>query len=284
MSTSRFQRDDLMPKSPDGTSRGLVMSAVVHLGLVVALAFGVSWRSSEPEGVEAELWAAVPQVAAQRDIAPEPKPVPKPTPQPEPKPEPKPVPKPVEPKPEPKAAPDPQIAIEKAKQEKLKKQQEEKREQEEKDKLEKKKAEEEKAKLEKAQAKAEAEKQKKLDEQRDKNLARIKEMMGVDGGSPSGTAARSAGPSAGYAGRIIARIKPNIVFPDTINGNPAARVDVRLGPDGTIVSRKLIQSSGVPEWDDAVLRAIDKTEILPRDTDGTVPPQIEMTFRPRDLS
>ncbi len=278
MSTSTFQRDDLMPKSSDGTSRGLAISAVVHLGLVVALAFGVSWRSSEPAGVEAELWAAVPQVAAQRDIAPEPKPAPKPI-------EPKPEPKPVEPKPEPKAAPDPQIAIEKAKQEKLKKQkEEEKREQEEKDKLEKKKALEEKAKLEKAQAKAEADKQKKLDEQRDKNLARIKEMMGVDGGSPSGTAARSAGPSAGYAGRIIARIKPNIVFPDTISGNPAARVDVRLGPDGTIVSRKLIQSSGVKEWDDAVLRAIDKTEILPRDTDGTVPPQIEMTFRPRDLS
>ncbi len=271
MATPSFQRDNLMPKSSDGTSRGLALSTVVHLGLVVALAFGVSWRASEPEGVEAELWAAVPQVAAQRDIAPEPKPEPKPTP----------TPKPVEAKPEPKAAPDPQIAIEKAKQEKLKKkEEEEKREQEEKDKLNKKKALEEKAKL----AKAEAEKQKKLDEQRDKNLARIKEMMGVDGGSPSGTAARSAGPSAGYAGRIIARIKPNIVFPDTISGNPAAIVDVRLGPDGTIVSRKLKQSSGVKEWDDAVLRALDKTEILPRDTDGTVPPQIDMTFRPRDLS
>jgi colicin import membrane protein len=270
MTTSTLQRDNLMPRSSDGTSRGLVISAVVHLGLVVALAFGVSWRSSEPAGVEAELWASVPQVAAQRDIAPEPKPEPKPTP----------VPKPVEPKPEPKAAPDPQIAIEKAKQEKLKKKEEEKREQEEKDKLEKKKALEEKTKL----AKAEAEKQKKLDEQRDKNLARIKEMMGVDGGSPGGTAARSAGPSAGYAGRIIARIKPNIVFPDTISGNPAAIVDVRLGPDGTIVSRKIKQSSGVKEWDDAVLRALDKTEILPRDTDGTVPSQIDMTFRPRDLS
>ncbi len=274
MTTSSFQRDNLMPKSSDGTSRGLALSTVVHLGLVVALAFGVSWRASEPAGLEAELWASVPEVAAQRDIAPEPKPEPKPQPTPTP------TPKPVEAKPEPKAAPDPQIAIEKTKQEKLKKKEEEKREQEEKDKLDKKKALEEKAKL----TKAEAEKQKKLDAQRDKNLARIKEMMGVDGGSPSGTAARNAGPSAGYAGRIIARIKPNIVFPDTISGNPAAVVDVRLGPDGTIVSRKLKQSSGVKEWDDAVLRALDKTEILPRDTDGTVPPQIDMTFRPRDLS
>ena len=56
----------------------------------------------------------------------------------------------------------------------------------------------------------------------------------------------------------------------------------RLAPDGTIVARKLIKSSGAKNWDDAVLRAIDKTEILPRDTDGRVPPIIEIDFKPRD--
>ena len=34
--------------------------------------------------------------------------------------------------------------------------------------------------------------------------------------------------------------------------------------------------------DDAVLRAIDKTEVLPRDTDGRVPSSFEISFRPRD--
>ena len=34
--------------------------------------------------------------------------------------------------------------------------------------------------------------------------------------------------------------------------------------------------------DEAVLRAIDKTEVLPRDTDGRVPPSLEISFRPRD--
>jgi colicin import membrane protein len=31
-----------------------------------------------------------------------------------------------------------------------------------------------------------------------------------------------------------------------------------------------------------VLRAIDKTEVLPKDVDGTMPPTIEITFPPRD--
>ena len=279
MRNSTFQRDDLMPKTSDGTGRGFALATLVHIGLIIAIAFGVSWRVSEPEGVEAELWAAVPQVAAQRDVAPEPKPTPKPEPKQEPKPEPKSEPKP-EPKPEPKVqAPDPQIAIEKEKQEKAKKVAEAKREQEEKDKLEKKKAQEEKAKL----AKAEADKEKQLDEQRKRNLARIQEMMGVDGGSQNSTAARSAGPSAAYAGRIKARIKPNILFTDSIDGNPMAEVEVRVAPDGTILSSKLTKSSGVKAWDDAVVRAIEKTEILPRDTDGTIPPTMVIAFRPRDL-
>lgn len=250
----------------------MLLAVLVHVGLVIGLTLGVRWKASEPEGVEAELWAAVPQVAAQRDVAPEP---PKPTPKVEPKPDPKP-----EPKPEPKPQPDPQIAIEKAKQEKLKKQKEdEKREREEKEKLDKKRAQEEKEKL----VKAEAERQKKLDEARNKNLARIKEMMGVEGGSTSGTATRTAGPSAAYGGRIKARIKPNIVFPDSIDGNPEAVVEVHCSPDGTIVSRKLTKSSGMKEWDDAVLRAIDKTEILPRDTDGTIPSPMLISFKPREL-
>jgi colicin import membrane protein len=42
-----------------------------------------------------------------------------------------------------------------------------------------------------------------------------------------------------------------------------------------------VSSSGHREWDEAVLRAIDRTGTLPRDADGRVPPVIEITFRPR---
>ena len=57
---------------------------------------------------------------------------------------------------------------------------------------------------------------------------------------------------------------------------------LKVAPDGTIIGRRLLKSSGVPAWDEAVLRAIDKTEVLPRDTDGRVPPSLEISFRPRD--
>lgn len=269
MTASTFQREDLMPKSADGTSRGMLFAVLVHAGLLVALTLGVNWKMSEPEGVEAELWASVPQIAAQRDIAPEPPP--KPVPKVEPKPEPK-------PEPEPKSRPDPQIAIEKAKQEKLKKkQEEEKREREEKEKLEKKRAQEEKAKL----AKAEAERQKKLDEARDKNLARIREMMGEKSGSPTSNASQTKGPSPSYAGKLRAAIYPNITFIRAVAGNPTAEVQVQAAPDGTVVGRRLIKSSGIPEWDDAVLDAITKTGKLPRDEDGSVPASITIGFRPQ---
>ena len=64
------------------------------------------------------------------------------------------------------------------------------------------------------------------------------------------------------------KVKPNIVYPDAISGNPRAVVEVRAAPDGNHRRQKLIQSSGNKAWDDAVLRALEKTETLPRDVDG----------------
>jgi len=81
------------------------------------------------------------------------------------------------------------------------------------------------------------------------------------------------------AGRIKARIRPNIVFLDKVSGDPTAEVEVRAAADGTIVGRKLLKSSGVPAYDEAVLRAIDKTEVLPRDVDGRVPSALLLVFR-----
>lgn len=94
---------------------------------------------------------------------------------------------------------------------------------------------------------------------------------------------QATGPSASYGGRIQARIKPNITFdPSSISGNPAAEVEVRCAPDGTIIYRKLIKSSGFEKWDIAVLKAIDKTEILPRDVDGRVHSPLLLRFVPND--
>ena len=109
-------------------------------------------------------------------------------------------------------------------------------------------------------------------------------MQGLAGkGAPDspGNAERSAGPTSSYAGRIRARVKPNITFSDDVPGNPTAEVEVRMAPDGTITSRRLTKSSGVKSWDEAVLRALDKTEVLPRDIDGRVHTPLLIDFKPK---
>jgi colicin import membrane protein len=118
---------------------------------------------------------------------------------------------------------------------------------------------------------------------RQDNIRRMQGLAGASGGSTAtGSALQSSGPSASYGARVSARVRPNIVFPDTVPGNPTADVEVRAAPDGTIVSRRLVKSSGNKAWDDAVLRAIDKTETLPRDTDGRVPSLLVIGFKPKE--
>ncbi len=263
MSTLAMQRDAFMPRSYGGNGPGFAYSFLVHLGLVAALAFGVSWHASPPEGVEAELWAAVPQIAAPRAV--EPVEVPPP-------------PQPVAPPPvaRPEPVPDAKIATERIKREEQTRKQKE---------LEEKRA--EKLAADKKQA-AEDERKKKLEETRLAALhaAQVKRILDQAGatGEPTSTgrAAQTSGPSATYAGRIRARIKPNIVYSDAGGGNPLTTVRVTLAPDGTIVAKDIVKRSGVPAWDEAVMRAIEKTEMLPRDIDGRGPPPFEIDFRPRD--
>ena len=61
-----------------------------------------------------------------------------------------------------------------------------------------------------------------------------------------------------------------------------AEVEVRASPDGTIVGTRLVKSSGNPAWDQAVIRALEKTDTLPKDTDGRVPSSFQFVFRPHD--
>jgi colicin import membrane protein len=80
----------------------------------------------------------------------------------------------------------------------------------------------------------------------------------------------------------VAHIRPHIVFADTLPGNPRAEVEVRTLPDGSILSSRLLKSSGYPAWDDAVLRAIERTGRLPRDENGRIPSTLILGFRPQD--
>ena len=198
-----------------------------------------------------------------------------------------------------------QLEPEKRERERKEEERRERLEQEKKERLlaqqkaEREKAEREKAEKEKA-AKAEQDKQKKLAEdkrrkaeeareakeaeaRRQENLRRMQGLAGATGGeTATGTAQRSSGPSGSYGGKVAAKVRPNIVYPDTISGNPRAEVEVRAAPDGTIVGARITQSSGNKAWDDAVIRALHRTETLPRDVDGRVPSSLVIGFRPRD--
>jgi colicin import membrane protein len=123
--------------------------------------------------------------------------------------------------------------------------------------------------------------ERKLAQQREENIKRNLAMAGTGAPSATGAAVRASGPSASWAGRVVARVRPNIVFTEDLPGNPEAVVAVRLAPDGTIVGKSIKKSSGSKGWDEAVLRALDKTEVLPRDVDGRVPPAGDLVFKPK---
>ena len=313
---------EFAPPPTGGWGRSMSFALFMHFLLLAALTWGVQWKTQPNTlSASAELWSAVPMEAAPAANEPEPTP-PQPVPPPEPvkavepRPEPKPEPKPTPPAPpkvdvaaEREAA---DIALKKEKEKKLQEKKEadlEKKKKLEKDKLEKAKLDKEKLKekekekakeLEKkkkeealkkevtaAKAKEDAKKaaaeEKRTEALRNENLKRMQGMAGASGEENSkGTALKASGPSASYAGRIRARIKPNITFTEDVAGNPKAEVEVRTSPDGTIISRKLMSSSGNKAWDEAVLKAIDKTATLPRDEDGRVPPVLEISFRPKD--
>lgn len=293
--SSAAARLEFAPPPTPGWVRSLALAFLAHAALLAVLTMGLRWKHDVPiVAVEAELWSALPQQAAPPPVVPPP---PEPPPQPT---------KPVALPPPAPTAPDPAIAIakEKARQREIKleqerqdqhkrellraKQEQEARNKEAHDKALRDKLAREK-KLQEDQKRTEAAKaaeSKRLAELRRQQLERIARMASQSTGngdaSSAGTAARSSGPSASYAGRIAARIKPNITYTDPIVGNPVADVEVRTSPDGTIISRRLVKSSGVKSWDDAVLAAIDKTEKIPADVDGRVIPSLTLGFRPRD--
>lgn len=291
-------RDELAPPTPPARLRAIALAVLAHVLLIVALTWGVHWKTSTDQpAVQAELWAAVPQQAAPRaDPPPEPTPPPPPVVAPPPPPPPPPV---------RQAEPDTReadLAIEREKKrlEKERKEQERKAQelkdkdkQREKERLEKERQEKDKRLAEeKKQKEAEAKRKQEAIEKanaqaaearRQENLRRMQGLAGATGAeNATGTALRDAGPSGSYGGKVAAKVKPHIVYPDAVAGNPRAEVEVRAAPDGTITSTRLVQSSGNKAWDDAVLRALQKTETLPRDVDGRVPSALVIGFRPKD--
>src|SRR5438105_9246780 len=225
-------RSEFAPQPQPGLVRAFALALLAHLLLMIALTWGIRWnRDNENAVAEAELWASVPQQAAPKPVEPPPAPAPEPK---------------VAAPPPPPAPSQADIAIEreKVKQELAEHQRQElerqkklearkKLEEQKRELLAQKKEAEDKQKREELakEAKLKAKQrddEKKLAALRADQMRRIQGLAGATGAEEStGTTARSAGPSDSYAGRIRARVRPNIVFTEEISGNPTAEVEVR---------------------------------------------------------
>lgn len=238
--------------------RGAVLAAAVHIGLAAALMLGVHWQSRAPSIVAVELWRPAPAPAARPEPPKVEPPKPAPPPPPPAKPEPriekpdiavKAPPKP-EPKPEPKPAPKPVAKPKPAPPLD--------------DKFNKQLLAEA---LQREQAALAAEHERQAMQQQ---LQREQ------------TAARNRGLQT-WIDKITASVRRNIVLPLDLKGNPQAEVLVTLLPTGEVLDSKLLISSGYTAWDEAVLRAILKSDPLPKpDSPSLFQRELLLKFRPKD--
>lgn len=240
----------------------------VHALFVLLLVFGVSWQTRQPEPVMVDLWDAIPEMPRPIPVAP-----------PEAQPELLPVVEP--PPPEPVTRPDsppraPDIALEKKKAEARR--------------LEKQKAmqaDEEKALADAARAEADAMKQareKQLAEQKKRELLRQMEeedlsrrmadedaenkvrQMKIQAEARLAASKRQAATAnliRQHRDQISAKVRGNTRLPDGLKSDLEVRCLVKLLPTGEVRSVRVTQSSGNPAFDEAVVRAIEKSSPLP---------------------
>ena len=278
------ERIDFGPPRGQGSGPAFALALLAHALLILALTWGVNWkRSDRSVTYDAEIWSAVPQQVAPR--LSEPSPVVSPAPPP-----PTPAPRAPEVR-SPPAVPQVDIALEDEKKRKRLAQQKEdeakraqalaKRERERQAQADQTKrlAAADAKKLE-AQKLAKQQNEDKLTQaeavkQRQEAMNRMMGLAGANGSAKdTGSALKSSGPSASYGGRLRAAIRPNVVYTEEIIGNPVATVEVRVTLDGTVISQRLVQSSGNKNWDDAAINAIIRTRVMPRDIDGRIPDTI----------
>ncbi|MFL9894600.1 cell envelope integrity protein TolA [Paraburkholderia sp. RL17-381-BIF-C] len=178
-----------------------------------------------------------------------------------------------------------QQLAEQQKQQQLKEQQQEQQKQAEAE--AQKKADAQKAAKAKAQADAAAQ-AKKLDAER---RARLAQMQGLatggtgsttsDGLGKNGTGSGSGGTatSPGYSDKVRRAVRPNITWGGETSGLETV-VSVRCSPTGTLLGATISRSSGNAAWDDAALRAVQRTDPMPQDINGKTPTSFLITLRP----
>jgi colicin import membrane protein len=293
----------------------------VHALFVLLLVFGVSWQTQHPAPVMVDLWSAFPQIASPEPVKPampQPKPVPERPPEPKPVKVPEPVkvpdvvkePKPVKapepakvvpaPKPQPVVkepppvkAPDIALEKKKAEEESLKR-------------MKALQAAEERALEEAARAEAETMKiarEKQLADQKKRELLSqmaeedlMMRMMEEEAANEMRQMKQTqasvrrqselASTIGQYRDMISAKVRGNTRLPDSLQGNPEVRCLVKLLPTGEVQSVRVTQSSGNTAYDEAVVRAIEKSSPLPlpidREARDAFVPELSFIHHPKE--
>ena len=264
-----------------GRGAAAFMAVLMHILFFILLVFGISWQSRHPQITAVDLWS---------DMPPSPQPVEPPKPVPEVKEPPLPQPE-AKIEPEPKAETKPEAKPEPVKPDILLK------EKAEKEKAEKEKAEKEKRRLEQQQKLAEAKRKVEQEQQRQikEQLAKEDDARQLQKDREAAIKALQAEQGAAqdrlikdYIDKIQAKIRHYVVVPPDIQGNPQAIYKVFLLPGGSLNSAnppKLVQSSGVPAYDQSIERAIFIAEPLPLPPDPALFAnfrELELKFRPND--
>ncbi len=241
------------PRHEPSKWTSLALAATVHLALIAALFLGVQWKSQAPSSVEVEMWRGAPPPA------PPPRPEPKPEPRPQPKPEARP-----EPKPEPKPPVKADIVLKDEKKPKEPPKKSEPKPEPPK-KPEVKKPEPERPRIdfdeELKRDQKQLEQQKRLEAERARAAAEASQLAQLK--AEQSAAARNRG-IADYAAKVRGKIRGNIVLPPGLQGNPEAVFEVNQLPSGEVLSVKVRKSSGNPQLDAAIERAILKSSPLPK--------------------
>jgi len=254
----------------------------VHVLFALLLVFGVSWQTQPPAPVMVDLWEALPS----------PPPPPRPRPEPVKVPEPvkdAPAPKPVVSESPPVKAPDIALERKKAEAERLSKQQAIRQAEE--------KARAEAARAARDKQLAEQKKREKLLKMEEEDLMRRmadEEAASAARQSQLAEARAAAGKRqtamAGVVGEyrdlISAKVRGYTRVPDNLKGNPEVRCLVKLLPTGEVQSVQVTKSSGNLAYDEAVVRAIEKSSPLPlpadRDARAAFVPELSFVHRPKE--
>ena len=89
-----------------------------------------------------------------------------------------------------------------------------------------------------------------------------------------------------YVSRIQAKIRSRVVIPPNLQGNLQAVYEVMLLPGGEVLRATQKKSSGSPDYDEAVERAILAAQPLPVPTDASLFQSnfrlLELKFKPRE--